>query len=123
MFEVAAEDWIGDDIDDVIVVVVFAHPFQRAGALLKVQVWDWDRSSPDDPLGHFEVKIGEELLSQEVSDSLAPGYTAAAATAVANATTTTTIYYYHYRYYHYYRYCYYYYYYYYCYYYYYYYYY
>lgn len=39
----------------------------RTGAVLKLGVWDWDRSSPDDPLGHFEVNIGEELLAQEVS--------------------------------------------------------
>lgn len=38
----------------------------RAGAVLKVQVWDWDRSSTDDALGHFEVKIGDELLAQKV---------------------------------------------------------
>lgn len=41
----------------------------RSGAVLKVEVWDWDRSSPDDPLGHFEVSIGEELLSQEVREA------------------------------------------------------
>ncbi|CAB1100573.1 unnamed protein product [Ectocarpus sp. CCAP 1310/34] len=43
----------------------FCLPVRRAGAVLKVEVWDWDRSSPDDPLGHFEVAIGEELLSQQ----------------------------------------------------------
>lgn len=39
---------------------------RRSGAVLKIQVWDWDRSSSDDALGHFEVSIGEELLSQQV---------------------------------------------------------
>ena len=29
-------------------------------------MWDWDRSSTDDPLGHFEVKVGEELFSKKV---------------------------------------------------------
>lgn len=40
--------------------------YPRSGAVLKIEVWDWDRSSADDPLGHFEVNIGEELLSQQV---------------------------------------------------------
>lgn len=39
---------------------------RRSGAVLKIEAWDWDRSSADDPLGHFEVTIGEELLSQQV---------------------------------------------------------
>lgn len=34
--------------------------------MLNVEVWDWDRSYTDDPLGRFQVKIGEELLSQKV---------------------------------------------------------
>lgn len=38
----------------------------RAGGVLKVEVWDWDRGLKDDALGHFEVNIGEELLSQQV---------------------------------------------------------
>ena len=58
---------------------------ERAGALLNVEVWDWDRSSADDPLGHFQVKIGEELLSQEVRDRLTPTCIAAAAAAAAAA--------------------------------------
>lgn len=33
---------------------------------MRVEVWDWDRGSTDDPLGHFEVKVGEELLSKKV---------------------------------------------------------
>ncbi|CAM9259759.1 unnamed protein product, partial [Scytosiphon promiscuus] len=46
----------------------FTMPVRRSGAVLKVNVWDWDRSSPDDPLGHFEVTIGEELLCQQPID-------------------------------------------------------
>lgn len=38
----------------------------RAGAVLRVEVWDWDRGSTHDSLGSFEVKIGEELLSKQV---------------------------------------------------------
>ncbi|CAM9100122.1 unnamed protein product, partial [Laminaria digitata] len=43
----------------------FSLPVRRAGAVLRVEVWDWDRGSTDDPLGHFEVKVGEELLSKK----------------------------------------------------------
>lgn len=44
----------------------FSLPVRRAGAVLKLEVWDWDRSSADDALGHLEISIGEELLSQKV---------------------------------------------------------
>ncbi len=40
----------------------------RAGAILRVGVWDWDRGSADDSLGSFEVEIGEELLSKKVRE-------------------------------------------------------
>eukprot|EP00903_Cladosiphon_okamuranus_P009644 g9177.t1 len=46
----------------------FSLPVRRAGAFLRVELWDWDRGSSDDPLGSFEVKIGEELLSQKAMD-------------------------------------------------------
>jgi len=36
-----------------------------------VELWDWDRGSTDDSLGSFEVKIGEELLSQKVRERTA----------------------------------------------------
>lgn len=36
---------------------------------MRVEVWDWDRNSTDDPLGHFEVNVGEELLSKKVCGS------------------------------------------------------
>lgn len=58
-------------------IVGILHPpllgllYCRSGAVLKIEVWDWDRSSSDDPLGHFEVSIGEELLSQQVIASAA----------------------------------------------------
>ena len=42
------------------------HETIRAGAFLRVEVWDWDRGTTDEPLGSFEVKVGEELLSQQV---------------------------------------------------------
>lgn len=42
----------------------------RAGAFLRVEVWDWNRGISDDPLGSFEVKIGEELLSQKARDRI-----------------------------------------------------
>lgn len=38
----------------------------RAGAILKVGVWDWNLSIPHDPLGSFEIYIRDELLSQKV---------------------------------------------------------
>ncbi|CAM9416791.1 unnamed protein product [Hapterophycus canaliculatus] len=44
----------------------FSLPVRRAGAVLRVELWDWDRNMKDDPLGSFEVKIGEELLSQKM---------------------------------------------------------
>eukprot|EP00752_Nemacystus_decipiens_P001719 g1662.t1 len=50
---------------EVINVVYWVRPWNRAGAFLRVEVWDWDRGKTDDPLGSFEVKIGEELLSQK----------------------------------------------------------
>lgn len=54
------------DLVNALVSFLAISLLDRAGAILKVEVWDWDRSSADDPLGHFEVTIGEELLSQEV---------------------------------------------------------
>eukprot|EP00752_Nemacystus_decipiens_P007785 g6953.t1 len=65
----------------------FSMPVRRSGAVLKIEVWDWDRSSADDPLGHFEVSIGEELLCQQPLDMWyvleAPRGRAAAAQAAA----------------------------------------
>ncbi|CAN0041085.1 unnamed protein product, partial [Ectocarpus sp. 13 AM-2016] len=46
----------------------FSLPVRRAGAVLKVKLWDWNLSIPDDPLGHFEVKIGGDLLAQKTVD-------------------------------------------------------
>eukprot|EP00903_Cladosiphon_okamuranus_P009643 g9176.t1 len=46
----------------------FSLPVRRAGAFLRVEVWDWNFRMSDDPLGSFEVKIGEELLSQKAVD-------------------------------------------------------
>ncbi|CAN0056858.1 unnamed protein product [Scytosiphon promiscuus] len=46
----------------------FSLPVRRSGAVLRVELWDWDRNMKDDSLGSFEVKIGEELLSQKTLD-------------------------------------------------------
>lgn len=43
-------------------------PSLRAGAVLKVEVWDKDFASADDELGDFEIQVGEELLSQKVRE-------------------------------------------------------
>lgn len=37
----------------------------RAGTFFRMEGWDWNREVSDDPLGSFEVKVGEELLSQK----------------------------------------------------------
>lgn len=47
-------------------------------------MWDWDRSSADDPLGHFEVNIGEELLAQEVGSGKKDVYILSDAKAVCS---------------------------------------
>ena len=47
-------------------LVCLPRDFSRAGAVLKVEVLDRDFTNADDELGGFEIKIGEELLSQKV---------------------------------------------------------
>ncbi|CBJ30628.1 conserved unknown protein [Ectocarpus siliculosus] len=43
----------------------FSLPVRRAGAVLRIRLWDWNASIPDDPLGHIEVKMGGDLLAQK----------------------------------------------------------
>ncbi|CAM9514245.1 unnamed protein product [Ectocarpus sp. 8 AP-2014] len=46
----------------------FSLPVRRAGAVLRIRLWDWNASIPDDPLGHIEVKMGGDLLAQKIVD-------------------------------------------------------
>ncbi|CAM9674524.1 unnamed protein product, partial [Discosporangium mesarthrocarpum] len=43
----------------------FTIPVRRSGAILQIEVMDWDRNSPDDPLGWLEIPIGGPLLAQK----------------------------------------------------------
>ncbi|CAM9478050.1 unnamed protein product [Ectocarpus sp. 4 AP-2014] len=47
----------------------FSLPVRRAGAILRVELWDWDRGSCDDSLGSVEVSIDKELRSQKTIDT------------------------------------------------------
>ncbi|CAM9942809.1 unnamed protein product, partial [Phaeothamnion confervicola] len=46
----------------------FRFPVWRAGAVLRIWVWDWDRTSDDDLLGVLDIPLRGELMGQKVVD-------------------------------------------------------